>query len=136
MTHCSDIDTLVSLTDLLGEQALAELGHVLECRQCRKHVETLTTLRSGIGPELTPGVGFSETVLRMLPAAGMGKDAGETVEKWVGLVTSPVLAALTTFLLLFQVAGAGGTSIGPHVPVMAVMVGAGVVVWNRVRLIN
>ena len=49
MTHCSDIDTLVSLSELLGDRTLVELRHVLECDECRQQLQTLTTLRAGLG---------------------------------------------------------------------------------------
>lgn len=131
MTHCSDIDTLVSLSELLGERPLEELRHVIQCDACREHIETLATLRAGLGPELEPEPGFSDAVLRTLKRGGPARAWGPSIEKWVGAVASPVLAAMTVLLLLLQAAGAGGFELGIHVPVMAALAGAVVALWNH-----
>ena len=131
MTHCSDIDTLVSLSELLGERTLEELRHVLQCDACREHLDTLTTLRVGLGPELEAEPGFADAVLRALPSRGERRDWGAVIEKWVGLVASPVLAAMTALLVLVQTAGAGEMPLGVHVLVLAGLAGAAVALWNR-----
>lgn len=129
MTHCSDIDTLVSLSELLGDRTLVELGHVLECDECRERLQTLGTLRAVFGHVVEPEPAFTDAVLRALPAGG--RATGAFLEKWVALVGSPVLAALTVLLFLVQVAGAGGMALGLHVPILAGLAGAGVALWNR-----
>ena len=131
MTHCSDIDTLVSLSELLGDRTLVELRHVLECDQCREQLQTLTTLRAGLGHLVEPEPAFTDAVLTALPNGGRGPNAGAFFEKWVALVASPVLAALTVLLLLVQAAGAAGMPLGLHMPVMAGVAGVSVAVWNR-----
>ena len=131
MTHCSDIDTLVSLNELLGGRTLVELRHILECDQCGEHLETLTTLRAGLGRELDPEPGFADAVLRTLPAGRRGQAVGAFVEKWGGRVASPVLAAFTALLFLVQAAGASGMSLGMHVPAMAGLTGVAVALWNQ-----
>ncbi|GMR13409.1 MAG: hypothetical protein BMS9Abin29_1618 [Gemmatimonadota bacterium] len=129
MTHCSDIDTLVSLSELLGDRALVELRHVLDCDECSERLQTLTTLRAGLGHLGEPEPAFTDAVLRVLPAGSRGP--GAFVEKWVALVGSPILASLTVLLLLVQATRAAGMPLGLHLPVMAGLAGLGVAVWNR-----
>ncbi len=131
MTHCSDIDTLVSLSELLGDGTLAELRHVLECDECRRQLQTLTMLRAGLGHLVEPEPAFADAVLSVLPDGGRLPNAGAFLEKWIALVASPVLAALTVLLLLVQAAGTAGMPLGLHLPVVASLVGVSVAVWNR-----
>ncbi len=131
MTHCSDIDTLVSLSEILGDRTLVELHHVLECDECRQQLQTLTTLRAGLGHVVQPEPGFTDAVLGVLPDGGRLPNAGAFLEKWVALVASPVLAALTVLLLLVQAAGAAGMPLGLHMPVIAGLAAVSVAVWNR-----
>jgi predicted anti-sigma-YlaC factor YlaD len=129
MTHCSDIDTLVSLSELLGDRTLVELRHVLECDECREQIQTLATLRAGLGHVVEPEPAFTDAVLSAIGQGGRGP--GAFLEKWVALVGSPVLAAFTVLLFLVQAAGAGGASLGLHVPILAGLAGVGVALWNR-----
>lgn len=131
MTHCSDIDTLVSLSELLGDRTLVELHHVLECDECRQQLQTLTTLRAGLGDVVEPEPSFTDAVLRALSDGGPAPTTGAFLEKWIALVGSPVLAALTVLLLLVQAAAAASMPLGIHMPIIASLVGVSVAVSNR-----
>ncbi len=131
MTHCSDIDTLVSLSELLGDRTLVELHHVLECQECRQQLQTLTTLRAGIEHVVEPEPAFTDAILEAISDGGSAPNAGAFLEKWVALVGSPVLAALTVLLLLVQAAGSASMPLGVHMPIIAGLVGVSVAVWNR-----
>ena len=131
MTHCIDLDDVVSLGAALDWDVEQQLVHITSCETCKSRIRELQTLHEIMSEDIEPRAGFARDVVEALP---MDKRSKSAVGGSVVTLVNALLAGATSFFAAALVStGAPGFEFGVPLSFVALIAGVTTFIWNTVR---
>ena len=120
---CPDVDVLVALGAALDWEAEGILDHVASCARCRAQLRELAALRRLMTESVAPRPGFTDEVLRALPAEqGRAPWSARLALGLVATCTTAVALAVASF-------GTSGDRMLLGLPVVSLLAGVAATAW-------
>ncbi len=129
MSHCPDVDQLLSVANALDWQVQEGLEHLRECERCGDYFAQLASVHAVLEARTEPRAGFADEVMRSLP------DAEPATRRWIATTLSVVNPALAAFTTLFVLGLAANSPtplpFGTPIFVVVVLAAAVTAAWSR-----
>ena len=132
MSGCLEVDSLVTLGNLLEWKTNEALEHLLSCEECQAQLDQLAAVHTALDDTIEPAARFADRVM----VAVRADEEERAAKRWVpGLVDilNPLFAGATAFVALLLVAGVGAP-LRPGAPLLiaSALAAAATILWNAI----